>query len=83
RVNRAVFTDGGAVGGGAHDAVLTVSSLMNTNLPPGCLPDGCPTAAFGSYEHVYALATDGWTNLTYLNSLDFAAFALSQKPPGA
>jgi hypothetical protein len=52
--------------------------LMDANLPPGCPPGGCTTAAFTSLEYITAMATDGWSQLTYLDSMDFEAFALKK-----
>lgn len=62
------------------DAVTTQNAqvLMDANLPPGCPPGGCTTAAFTSLEYITAMATDGWSQLTYLDSMDFEAFALKK-----
>jgi len=51
---------------------------MDANLPAGCLPGGCNVAAFASFEYVTATAIDGWTRLSYLDSMDFEAFTLSK-----
>ena len=54
------------------------ATLMDANLPPGCQPGGCNVAAFASLEYVTAMATDGWTQLSYLDSSDYEAYTLSK-----
>ncbi|MFL5270079.1 MAG: hypothetical protein ACJ8AH_26410, partial [Stellaceae bacterium] len=63
---------------GNFSTVQNAQILMDANLPPGCLPGGCNVAAFASFEYVTAAAIDGWTRLSYLDSMDFEAFTLSK-----
>jgi hypothetical protein len=65
--------------GGNQQTTESAQTLMDTNLPAGCQAGGCSTAAFASLEYVTALATDGWTRLSYLDSADFEAFTLKKK----
>ncbi|MEZ4383189.1 MAG: hypothetical protein R3A79_17815 [Nannocystaceae bacterium] len=60
---------------GAYARALAISTLL-APLPPLC-PDGCRNGAFAEHLHVYALATDGWGRLTYLDAHAVAAFALA------
>lgn len=78
RVDQVVFSQGTTPVGlvGNFSTLQDAQTLMDTNLPPGCSPGGCKVAAFASFEYVTALATDGWTVLTYLDSWDFEAFTL-------
>jgi len=64
---------------GTHSTSANAQTLMDTNLPPGCQAGGCSAAAFASVEYVTALATDGWSRLSGLDSWDFEAFALQKK----
>jgi hypothetical protein len=80
RVDQLVFsmpsTPVGLVG--SFSTTQDAQTLMDTNLPAGCSPGGCNVAAFASFEYVTAMATDGWSQLWYLNSSDFEAFTLKK-----
>ncbi|HVJ16295.1 MAG TPA: hypothetical protein VM686_12725 [Polyangiaceae bacterium] len=80
RVDQVVFSQPSTPVGlvGNFSTVQNAQVLMDTNLPVGCPLGGCSMAAFASYEYVTALATDGWSRLHYLDSLDFEAFALKK-----
>ena len=45
-------------------------------IPPGC-PERCSRAAFAEHLYVNAMATDGWSELDYLDAHAVAAFALA------
>ena len=80
RVAELVFSTGGPVGlVGNHSTVQSAATLLNTNLPLGCAPDGCDVAGFASWLDVNALATDGWSRLSGYDRGDFEAFVLSKK----
>ena len=81
RVDQPVFTQPSTPVGltGNFSTVQDAQTLMDTNLPAGCLAGGCTVAAFASFEYVTAMATDGWSSLTYLDSADFEAFTLTRK----
>lgn len=80
RVDQVVFSQGTTPVGlvGNFSTVQDAQTLMDANLPPGCLPGDCKVAAFASFEDVKAMATDGWTHLHYLDSWDFEAFTLTK-----
>jgi hypothetical protein len=80
RVDQLVFSQGSTPVGlvGNFSTVQNAQTLMDTNLPPGCVAGGCHVAAFASFEYVSATATDGWTRLSYLDSWDFEAFTLTK-----
>jgi hypothetical protein len=80
RVDQLVFTQPSTPVGlvGNFSTVQNAQTLMDANLPAGCLPGGCNVAAFASFEYVTATAIDGWTRLSYLDSMDFEAFTLSK-----
>jgi hypothetical protein len=82
RVDQVVFSQSSTPVGliGNHSTTQNAQALMDTNLPAGCLSGGCSVAAFASLEYVTALATDGWSRLSYLDSADFEAFTLSRLP---
>jgi hypothetical protein len=84
RVDQTVFLQGSTPVGliGNFNTVQNAQTLMDTNLPPGCSPGGCHVAAFASFEYVTAMATDGWTRLSYLDSSDFEAFTLQKGKGG-
>jgi hypothetical protein len=86
RVDAVVYDSGSQpVGAGAdHSTVQSAQALMDTNLPVTCTAGGCTVAAFASYESTTAMATDGWSRLSYLDDADFEAFCLQQAviPPG-
>ncbi len=53
RVAELVFSTGGPVGlVGNHSTVQSAATLLNTNLPLGCAPDGCDVAGFASWLDV-------------------------------
>jgi len=61
---------------------LTINTLMNSGLPAGETP--CTRAAFAEALHVYALATNGYDRLSYLDGprggplqVDLKAFAIT------
>jgi hypothetical protein len=82
RVDQLVFSQGSTVGlVGNFSTVQDAQTLMDINLPLGCPAGGCKIAAFASFEYVTALATDGWSTLTYLDSADFEAFTLVKGGP--
>ena len=61
---------------------LTISTLMTSGLPDGETP--CTRAAFAEALHVYALATNGYDQLSYLDGprggpsqVDLKAFAIT------
>ncbi|MCA9659583.1 MAG: hypothetical protein KC486_14645, partial [Myxococcales bacterium] len=60
---------------GAYTRSFAISQLL-APLPPLC-PDGCSNGAFAEHLHVYAMATDGWGRLHYLDAHAVAAFALA------
>jgi len=80
RVDQLVFSQPSTPVGlvGNFSTVQDAETLMDTNLPAGCLPGCCTVAAFASFEYVTAMATDGWTRLSYLDTWDFTAFTLSK-----
>jgi hypothetical protein len=80
RVDQLVFSTPSTPVGliGSHSTTQDAQTLMDTNLPSGCLPGGCNVAAFASFEYVTAMAIDGWTRLSYLDSADFEAFTLKK-----
>jgi hypothetical protein len=80
RVDQLVFSQPSTPVGltGNFSTVQNAQTLMDANLPAGCLPGGCNVAAFASFEYVTAMAIDGWTRLSYLDSMDFEAFTLSK-----
>jgi len=80
RVDEVVFSTPNTPVGpvGNHSTTQNAQALMDTNLPAGCLPGGCDVAAFASLEYVIAMAIDGWSRLSYLDSSDFEAFTLKR-----
>jgi hypothetical protein len=80
RVDQTVFSQGSAPVGlvGNFSTVQDAQTLMDANLPPGCVAGGCNVAAFASFEYVTAMATDGWSRLSGLDAWDFTAFTLTK-----
>jgi hypothetical protein len=80
RVEQVVFQALGTPVGltGNFSTTQGAQTLMDLNLPAGCAPGGCVTAAFASAVYVTAMATDGWQRLSGLDTFDFEAFALSK-----
>ena len=67
------------VNGFIRDSTSTYTKQTPVTGLVGACPDG--TAAFGENLYVYALATDGWSRLYYLDSYATPkAFALQPKP---
>jgi hypothetical protein len=69
--------------GSTFSQTRTAYSWCNT-VNTGAPPANCPNGAFAEYLHVWALATDGWSRLSYLDApigalgeLGLAAFALT------
>lgn len=60
---------------GVYGRAIPIASLMNP-IPPGC-PERCSRAAFAEHLYVNAMATDGWSELDYLDAHAVAAFALA------
>lgn len=56
---------------------VSVAHLLNDNLPPGCVVDGCPVAGFSENLYVNALATDGWTSELGYDASAVRAFVLA------
>jgi hypothetical protein len=60
--------------GDVFSKALPVSTLLNEGLEPGETP--CTRAAFAEGLHVYALATDGYGRLSYLDAPNGSGVAL-------
>ncbi|MCE3253999.1 MAG: hypothetical protein K0Q67_3019 [Cellvibrio sp.] len=57
---------------------LSVSELLNTNLPIGCPENGCPVAGFSENLYVDSMATDGWSSELGYDASHVRAFVLAQ-----
>lgn len=78
-----VETANGGVGDNPVDGYArTSSSIFSKDVPVEDLLGTCPKAAFAENLHVRALATDGWSKLSYLDAhATPVAFALEPTPP--
>lgn len=61
RANRGVVAVSGPVMPSGSPLKPTVDTLMNTNLPEGCVSGGCTVAGFVETLDVSAMATNGWS----------------------
>ena len=63
-----------------YDKTLDVDTMLTSNTPPGSVV--CDRAAFAETLYVWALATDGWDRLHYLDARGTpVAFALAEPCP--
>ncbi|MSP03840.1 MAG: hypothetical protein EXR05_00980 [Acetobacteraceae bacterium] len=62
----------------APDLDNLTGEIITVNATTLGLVSGCNLSAFAPLEHVTAMATDGWTRLSYLDRADFEAFTLSK-----
>jgi hypothetical protein len=72
-----VFSQGGAVGGGAFSTVRTVAQLLHDNPLPGCENRDCRVAGFSENLYVATSAIDGWSRLSAYDDSAVRAFVLA------